>query len=80
MQNYNPLSPFVNGDMGVVPFFKGDFVKSPLVNKGGGVKSPLIKGDFLKSPLTKGDKGVVFFWTIPHFHEDKFTTTSVLLC
>ena len=55
MQNYNPLSPFVNGDMGVVPFFKGDFVKSPLVNKGGGVKSPLIKGDFLKSPLTKGD-------------------------
>ena len=45
MQNYNPLSPFVKGDMGVVPFFKGDFVKSPLVNKGGGVKSPLIKGD-----------------------------------
>ena len=26
MQNYNPLAPFVKGDMGVVPFLKGDLV------------------------------------------------------
>jgi len=27
MQNYNPLAPFVKGDMGVVPFFKGIWLR-----------------------------------------------------
>ena len=63
----NPLAPFINGD----------FLKPPERDS----SSPLRKCGFPQVPLRKGGfRGLCFFWAIPHFHEDEFTTPSVPLC